>query len=69
MDLSDQENDLNLQANAFDDMNKFDSKHGGADSSDEDGMAEFGKINNKPRTATELLEEKNRLLMEKLIKM
>jgi hypothetical protein len=50
-------------------MNKFDSKHGGADSSDEDAMAEFGKINHKPRTATEILEEKNRLLMEKLIKM
>lgn len=55
MDYSDQENEIDLQANAFDDMNKFDSKHGGADSSDEDGMAEFGKINPKPRTDVEVL--------------
>lgn len=68
MDLSDQENEIEMQANAFDEMNKFDSKHGGADSSDEDNMAEFGKINYKPRTEIEILQEKNRLLMEKLIK-
>jgi hypothetical protein len=57
-----------MQANAFNDMNKFDNKHGGADSSDEDGMAEFGKINPKLRTETEVLIEKNRLLMEKIVK-
>ncbi len=50
MDFSDQENEIDAQADAFDEMNKFDQKHGGADSSDEDGMAEFGKVNPKPRT-------------------
>ena len=37
-------NDLDLQADAFDQMNKFDQKHRGADSSDEDAMAEFGVV-------------------------
>ena len=37
-------NDLDLQADAFDQMKKFDQKHGGADSSDEDAMAEFGVV-------------------------
>lgn len=37
-----EDNDLDMQADAFDEMNKFDKKHGGADSSDEDQMAEFG---------------------------
>lgn len=55
MDYSDQENEIDLQANVFDEMNKFDSKHGGADSSDDDAMAEFGKINFKPRTEVEIL--------------
>ena len=68
MDFSDQENEIDAQADAFDEMNKFDQKHGGADSSDEDGMAEFGKVNPKPRTQVEVLQEKNRILMEKLFK-
>ena len=67
MDLSDQENEINLQADAFDDMNKFDSKHF-ADSSDEDRMNEFGPVNPKPRSAMEIIEEKYRLLMERLFK-
>lgn len=37
-------NDLDMQADAFDAMNTFDKKHGAADSSDEDHMAEFGAI-------------------------
>ena len=68
MDYSDQENDIDLQANVIEEMNKFDSKHGGADSSDDDGLAEFGRLNFKPRTEMEILQEKNRILMEKLVK-
>jgi hypothetical protein len=36
--MSDSDNEINQQAAAYDQMNKFDQKHGGADSSDEDKM-------------------------------
>ena len=60
-------NDLDLQADAFDQMKKFDQKHGGADSSDEDAMAEFGVVA-QPKSQAQIFEEKNRILMERLIK-
>ena len=62
-----EDNDLDMQADAFDEMNKFDKKHGGADSSDEDHMAEFGQIF-KPKSQADIMNEKNRILMERLIK-
>ena len=60
---------LRQQANAYNDMNRFDQMHGAADSSDDDATAmRYGEVPAK-RTAEDVLKQKNQILMDRLVKM
>ena len=69
--MTDSEDDINQQAAAFDQMNKFDQMHGASDSSDDDRRQQYGGVLPKQATTTtasESLAQKNQILMERLIK-
>ncbi len=59
--------DVDIETDAMNDMDRFDQRHGAQDSSDEDQMAEFGRVE-KPKSEVEVLFDKNRILMERLVK-
>lgn len=48
-------------------MNRFDKKNGDEDSSDENRNEEYGMLP-KPKTETDVLKQKNQILMERLLK-
>lgn len=68
--MTDSEDDINQQAAAFDQMNKFDKMHGASDSSDDDQRQQYGVLPKQATTTTasESLAQKNQILMERLIK-
>lgn len=48
-------------------MNKFDRMHGGADSSDDDQVPQYGQVP-QPKSMVDELRQKNQILMERMIK-
>ncbi len=60
--------DLEDEAAALDQMDSFDRRQGRADSSDEDPMEQFGRVDAKPKSELDTLWEKNKILMERLVR-